>query len=201
MIIKPPELLIGTRNRGKVREIHEALKPLPLTLRDLTEYPNISVPFESGSSYEENATIKARYYAIQSWLLSLADDSGLEVSALDGAPGVKSARFGGDHASDSDRVELLLSRMSDVPTPMRQATFVCVMVVAEPRGCVLHVAEGRCHGTISMSPAGESGFGYDPIFIPKGYDLTFGQLPSEIKNKISHRARALASVRKFLGQH
>lgn len=195
----PMDLLIGTGNRGKVREIHDALKHLPLNLHDLTEYPNISIPFESGSSYEENATIKAQYYAHESGLWALADDSGLEVAALHGAPGVKSARFGGDHASDSDRVDLLLSRMLDVPMAMRQATFVCVMVIAEPSGRLLHIAEGRCHGRISMSPAGDSGFGYDPIFIPDGYNETFGELPSAIKNKISHRARALASVREFLG--
>jgi XTP/dITP diphosphohydrolase len=194
------DLLIGTANGGKVREIYEALKHLPLTLHDLTEYQNISIPFESGSSYEENATIKAQHYARHSGLWTLADDSGLEVSALGGTPGVKSARYGGDDASDSDRVDLLLSRMSDVPIAMRQATFVCVMVIADPSGRLLHVAERRCHGTLSMSPAGESGFGYDPIFIPDGYDKTFGELPPDIKNRISHRARALASIREFLGQ-
>jgi len=192
------DLLIGTGNRGKVREIQEALNHLPLTLHDLTEYQNISIPFESGSSYEENATIKARHYASNSGLWTLADDSGLEVSALNGAPGVKSARYGGDHASDSDRVDLLLSRMSDVPMAMRQAIFVCVMVIAEPGGRPLHVAEGRCQGTLSMSPAGESGFGYDPIFVPDGYDQTFGELPPAIKNKISHRALALSGIRDFL---
>ena len=194
------DLLIGTANRGKVREINDALSRLPLTLHDLTEYPNISLPFESGSSYEENATIKAQYYAHESGLWALADDSGLEVSALNGAPGVKSARYGGDHASDSDRVDLLLSRISDVPMALRQATFVCVMVIANPDGRLLHVAEGRCHGTLSMSPAGEYGFGYDPIFIPDGYNQTFGELPATIKSKISHRARALEFVRQFLGQ-
>lgn len=194
------DLLIGTGNRGKVREIHCALKHLPLDLHDLTEYPSISVPFESSSSYKENATIKAQHYARESGIWALADDSGLEVSVLDGAPGVKSARFGGDHTSDSDRVNLLLSTISDVPMSMRQATFVCVMVIAEPSGRLLYVAEGRCEGRISTSPAGELGFGYDPIFIPDGYEITFGELPSEIKNRISHRARALASVQKFLGQ-
>ncbi|HET6890867.1 MAG TPA: RdgB/HAM1 family non-canonical purine NTP pyrophosphatase [Pyrinomonadaceae bacterium] len=196
--MSPTDLLIGTRNRGKVREIRESLKHLLLTLHDLTEYPNISAPFESGSSYEENATIKARHYARESGIWALADDSGLEVSALNGAPGVKSARFGGDHASDSDRVDLLLSRMSDVPMAQRQATFVCVIVIAETSGRLLHIAEGRCHGRLSMSPAGESGFGYDPIFMSDGYDQTFGEISPSIKNKISHRALALASVREFL---
>jgi XTP/dITP diphosphohydrolase len=191
------DLLIGTANRGKVREIREALTQLPLTLHDLTEYPNISIPFESGLSYEENATIKARHYATNSGLWALADDSGLEVSALDGAPGLKSARYGGDHASDSDRVDLLLSRMLEVPMTMRGATFICVMVIAEPGNRLLHVAEGRCQGVLSTSAAGERGFGYDPIFIPDGYDRTFGELPSTIKSKISHRALALASVREF----
>jgi XTP/dITP diphosphohydrolase len=194
------DLLIGTANRGKVREIREALTHLPLTLHDLTEYPNVSVPFESGLSYEDNATIKARHYARYSGLWTLADDSGLEVSALGGAPGVKSARYGGDQASDSDRVDLLLSRMLEVPMAMRQATFVCVMVIAEPGDRLLHVAEGRCQGVLSASPAGEGGFGYDPIFIPDSYDQTFGELPSAIKNKISHRALALASVREFFAR-
>ena len=193
-------LLIGTRNRGKVREIYEVLKPLDLTLHHLEEFADIPAPPESGSSYEENATIKASYYAHETGLCTLGDDSGLEVAALDGAPGLRSARFGGNNASDSDRVELLLSKIKNVPASMRHATFVCVMTIVESNGRVVHVAEGRCKGTLAMAPAGEGGFGYDPIFIPDGYDATFGELASEIKNRISHRALALAGIRQFIEQ-
>ena len=191
------DLLIGTRNQGKVREIQELLRPLNLTLHDLDGFPNIPAPFESGSSYEENAIIKASYYAHETGLWTLGDDSGLEVAALDGAPGLKSARFGGDHASDSDRVALLLSKIEDVHASMRDATFVCVMAIVEPSGRVMLVAKGRCKGTLAMAPAGDSGFGYDPIFIPDGYDVTFGELASDIKNRISHRALALAGIREY----
>lgn len=191
-------LLIGTRNRGKVREIQDVLRPLNLTLHDLQDFHDLLAPVESGSSYEENAIIKGRYYAEKTGLWTLGDDSGLEVAALDGAPGLRSACFGGDHESDSDRVTLLLSKIEDVPALMRDATFVCVMTIVEPDGRVLHVAEGKCKGTLATAPAGDAGFGYDPIFIPDGYEITFGELASEIKNTISHRARALAGIRDFL---
>ena len=194
------DLLIGTRNTGKVREIQDVLRPLNLILHELQEFPDISAPVESGLSYEENAIIKARYYAEETGLWTLGDDSGLEVAALDGAPGLRSARFGGDHASDSNRVELLLSKLEDVPASMRDATFVCVMTIVGTNDRVLHVAEGRCKGMLATAPAGDAGFGYDPIFIPDGFEVTFGELTSDIKNIISHRALALAGIKQFLEQ-
>ncbi len=194
------DLLIGTRNYGKVCEIQDALEGLPLKLHSLTEYPGVSEAIESGATYEENATIKACYYAHQTGLLTLADDSGLEVAALNGAPGIDSARFGGVQKSDSERTALLLSRMSKLTTGTRNARFVCVTVIAEPDGHVIHTATGTCVGTISTTPAGVGGFGFDPVFIPEGYDKTFAEIPLPVKNRISHRARALAATRDFLAQ-
>jgi XTP/dITP diphosphohydrolase len=194
------ELLIGTRNHGKVREIQETLKDLPLKLHVLEEFPGILAPVESGASYEENASIKARSYASQTGLWALAEDSGLEVAALAGAPGLRSARFGGDQASDSERMTLLLSSLSDAGTGTRLARFICAAAIAEPSGSVIHTSRGSCDGRIATTPAGVAGFGFDPVFIPEGHDVTFAEMPALVKNQISHRANALAATRRFLSQ-
>lgn len=192
------ELLIATSNPGKIREIQLGLKELPLRLRLLAEFPKVSQPHEAGESYEQNAIIKATAYAKQTGLRALAEDSGLEVDFLDGAPGLKSARFGG--TSDSERIGLLLTRLSGAHGKERGARFRCIMAIVDPDTSVINIAEGVCKGTIGRTPAGGNGFGYDPIFIPEGYDLTFAQLPTEIKTNISHRALALATTRKFLSR-
>jgi XTP/dITP diphosphohydrolase len=191
-------LLIATRNRGKVREIKQALDGLRLKLRVLEEFPCIPTAHEPGESYAENAIAKARAYANQSGLPALADDSGLEVAALDHSPGVRSARFGGDGISDSERTSLLLSKLSSVGAEQRQARFICVMAIAQPNGAVINIETGICEGVIAKRPMGNRGFGYDPIFIPAGHDLTFAQMPSALKDRISHRGKALSATRLFL---
>jgi len=201
------EILVATRNRGKVLEIQEALSTLPLSLRYLEEFPDVPTVEEVGRTYAENAALKALAYSRQTGLYALADDSGLEVDALDGMPGLFSARFGGEHVSDQQRVEKLLAALSH-DHQRRTARFVCCMALAgwdqkeaqaevdEPQ--LLRVAEGRCEGIIATAIRGANGFGYDPVFVPAGYDATFAELPSAVKSAISHRALALTAVREFL---
>ena len=190
------ELLIGTSNPGKVREIKLALNGLPLLMRSLDEYSDLSTPIESGETYAENAIIKATDYARQTGMCVLADDSGLEVEWLGGAPGLHSARFG--EGSDADRVTLLLEKLEGVENGGRRARFVSVVAIVHPTVGVINVAEGECRGRINDTPLGINGFGYDPVFIPDGYDLTFGQLTNDVKAGISHRAKSLALSKAFL---
>jgi XTP/dITP diphosphohydrolase len=197
------DLVIGSFNHGKVVEVRDAFKDLSLTVRYLREFPNVFSVAETGQTYSANAILKAEGYAKQTRLLTLADDSGLEVDALDGRPGVFSARFGGPEASDADRIKLLLQELSDKTPSERTARFVCCMALAvwpESRitPAVLTVMEGKCEGTIADATAGTNGFGFDPVFIPKGYTQTFAELPDEVKASISHRAKALAQIRAFL---
>ena len=194
------ELLIASHNPGKVREIKEAFSGLTLRLRFVNEFHGVKQPDETGASYIENAVIKARSYAAHTGICSLADDSGLEVATLGGAPGLKSGRFGGPEISETERCKLLLSKLSDAPDGDRRARFVCVMVLADPSLGVINIAEGKCEGAIAQSEAGRSGFGFDPLFVPEGFELTFAHLPLATKIRISHRAKALAKTRKFLEQ-
>ena len=189
-------LLIGSRNPGKIREIKLALDGLPLTLKSLDRVGDLSVPKEFGETYAENAIIKATDYGRQTGMCVLADDSGLEVNWLKGAPGLHSARFGA--GSDSDRVKLLLAKLIEAANGDRRARFVSVVAIVHPTVGVLNVAEGECRGRISQAPLGSNGFGYDPVFVPDGYELTFAQLPNEVKARISHRAKSLALTRDFL---
>ena len=194
----PTELLIATRNQGKLTEIHELINHLPLALKSLLDFPNTTEVEETGATFEENAAIKATDYALQTGLWTLSDDSGLEVEALGGAPGIYSARYAGPAASDMERVELLLKELARTGDPFRRARFVCAVSIADPTGRIVNLSEGVCDGLIAFHPRGEGGFGYDPVFIPDGYEQTFGELSSEIKGLISHRARALAAMRDFL---
>ena len=164
----------------------------------MEEFGDIDVPAETGDTYADNAILKARFYARATGLCALADDSGLEVEALGGAPGVYSARYAGAGASDADRRTLLLSELVDVPAEQRNARFVCVVAIALPNGGVLNTSEGVCNGQIIFEPRGTGGFGYDPLFVPDGFDQTFAELPDTIKNELSHRARALVKTRDFL---
>jgi XTP/dITP diphosphohydrolase len=191
-------LLLGTRNPGKVLEIQTILGDVLWRIRSLREFADIEIPAETGDTYAANAIIKAQFYARATGICTLADDSGLEVEALGGAPGVYSARYAGAGASDADRRTLLLSELAQVPSGKRKARFVCVVAIALPDGTILNTSEGTCNGTIIFEPRGSGGFGYDPLFVPDGFDKTFAELPNSIKNQLSHRARALLKTREFL---
>jgi len=191
-------LLLGTRNPGKLREITSILEGSGWSFSSLQEFDHVGSAEENGVTYSENAIAKAQFYAAATGLVALADDSGLEVAALDGAPGVYSARYAGENASDADRRQLLLSELSKTSNTDRRARFVCVVAIADPAGTILNVSEGICNGTLTFSPRGDGGFGYDPLFIPDGYTQTFAELPETIKNRISHRALALVQTKQFL---
>jgi XTP/dITP diphosphohydrolase len=194
------EIVIATYNPGKLREVRAALSSLPITFRTLVDFPNITEVPETGESYQANATLKAMGYAEQTGLLALADDSGLEVDALNGGPGVYSARFGGDGVSDEERVEKLLRAVANQKEVSRGARFVCAIAIARPvqPPQLLTLLEESCEGSLSLHARGKGGFGYDPIFIPDGYSQTFGELPAELKSRISHRGKALHGIRHFL---
>lgn len=191
-------LLLGTRNPGKLKEITSILHDCGWSFSSLREFPNVNTAEESGDTYADNAIAKARFYAMATGLCALADDSGLEVAALGGAPGVFSARYAGENASDADRRELLLAELANTSSPDRRARFVSVVAISAPDGQVVNISEGICEGTITFAPRGDGGFGYDPLFIPDGYSQTFAELPDAIKNLISHRALALINTKKFL---
>jgi len=192
-----PELLIATHNHGKLEEWQNLLAGLPLTLRTLRDYPACPEAIESGATFAANARIKAEFYRAHTRLPTLADDSGLEVRALDNAPGVFSARYGDAAFTDAERSRYLLAQLRDVPTHARNARFVCVIVLAVPSSNHVETFSGVCEGNIAMSPRGTHGFGYDSIFIPDGHIQTFAELDAEIKNRISHRARAAREVRAY----
>ncbi len=194
----PRRLLIATSNEGKRSELRQLLSHLPISLFDLQDFPALEPIAETGANFIENASLKAVGYATQAGLPTLADDSGLEVDALGGAPGVRSARFAGEFASDADRIEALLAALDSVDESKRSARFVSAVVIADRNGEILNVSVGTCEGRIGLAPRGAGGFGYDPLFIPNGYELTFAELKPEIKNQISHRARALGATREYL---
>jgi XTP/dITP diphosphohydrolase len=193
------KLLIATHNHGKLKEYHELFADLPFELLTLDDVGIPDDVEETGETFAENARIKAVEYATQSGLLTLADDSGLEVDALGGEPGVRSKRYAGDGASDSDRIVFLLDKLRTVPRGQRAARFRCVICIASPNG-KLHEADGRCEGEIIFEPRGTNGFGYDPVFLFAERGLTMAELSSEEKNLISHRARAADGARKILSE-
>ena len=193
-------LVLATRNQGKVREIGDILQDQNgVKLLSLRNYPDAPAVVEDGKTYEENAIKKAATLAEHTGHLTIADDSGLEVDALDGAPGVHSARYAGENASDQDRIIKLLDALQNIPDDRRSARFICAMAIAAPLAQV-RVVQGACEGRIIRAPCGGSGFGYDPVFVPMGYDKTFAELGDEIKNQISHRAKALGMARKILSE-
>ena len=193
-------LLLGTRNPGKVKEIASILAESGWSYSSLRDFPNVGEAEENFLTFAENAIAKAQFYASATGLFALADDSGLEVAALGGAPGVLSARYAGENASDADRRVLLLSELEQTGGTDRRARFVSVVAIANHVGEVLNVSEGICEGTITFAPRGSGGFGYDPLFVPNGYDQTFAELADTVKNRISHRARALIKTGEFLSQ-
>ena len=191
-------LLLGTRNPGKVKEITSVLDGSGWSFSSLQEFEQVDSPVENGATYSDNAIIKARFYAAATGMFALADDSGLEVDALDGAPGVFSARYAGENATDADRRELLLSELAKTEDKDRRARFIAVVAIASPDGRIVNISEGVCEGIITSVPRGTGGFGYDPLFIPDGHDQTFAELPENVKNRISHRGRAMMKTNEFL---
>lgn len=193
------EIVIASKNRGKIEEIEKILSDLEIKFLSLNNYPHLPTIIEDGNTFEENAIKKAKIISKLTGKITLSDDSGLEVDYLDGAPGVKSAQFGGDKLTDIERNHKLLELLKEVPLSQRGAKFKCVIAIAFPDGEVKTVC-GECKGVINLKPEGNQGFGYDPIFIPDGYDKTFGELGREIKNKISHRAIALLKAKEILSE-
>lgn len=188
------EVVVATRNAHKTREVREILGP-EFTVRDLTMHPEISDVCESGTSFEENAKVKALAASRQLPALVIADDSGLEVDALGGAPGIYSARYAGANATERDKIDKVLGELVRVGAndTSRRARFRCVVALAR-NGNYLGSFEGVVEGTIANEVRGDSGFGYDPIFIPEGLDQTFGELSADLKNTISHRAKAIRAL-------
>ena len=192
-------MLLATTNRGKVREYRHLLSGLPFEMVTPGEVGIDIKVEENHPSYEENARVKAAAYAGVSHLITIADDSGLEVDALDGEPGVRSARAAGERAGDKDRIEHLLNRLKDVPWEKRTARFKCVIAIATSEGRT-ELCHGECPGLIAFNPKGESGFGYDPVFYLAEFDKTMAELSLEIKNQISHRGRAASKAYRVLEQ-
>lgn len=191
------KLIVATNNKNKTKEIKEILKEFPIEIKDLKD-ENIDVDIEeTGSTFEENAMIKAREIYQLTGAIVIADDSGLEVDKLDGAPGIYSARFSGVGAKDEDNNKKLLSLLEGVEEQDRTGRFVCAIAIVFSDGSST-VVRGECEGKVAFSPMGEGGFGYDPLFIPNGYSQSFGQLSREMKNSISHRSKALQKVRDIL---
>lgn len=191
------KLLLATRNRNKVVEMQRALDDTGwqvVMLSDIVGAPEVE---EDGATFKDNALKKARSAARASGLWTLAEDSGLEIDALGGEPGVKSARYAGEGANDADRIRKVLDRLVAVPEDRRTARFRCVMCLVDPAGNEV-CFEGRCDGNIAHSARGSAGFGYDPIFVPEGHDRTFAELGLGVKSGISHRARAIQQVIGFL---
>jgi len=182
-------LLLATSNKGKITEFRYLFQGLSLELVTPVDVGITRTIEEGNISMEDNACKKADFYAGLSGLITLADDSGLEVDALGGEPGIQSARYAGDNASDSDRIKFLLEKLKGISREKRTARFRCIIAMATPVQ-VLATFEGECEGIITFEPKGDNGFGYDPIFYFPEYDKTMAELPSDIKNTISHRARA-----------
>ena len=190
------KLLIATNNTGKLRELHDLLDELRLTIVGLSDVGvDINVA-ETGTSFEENAALKASGYARLASIPTLADDSGLVIDHLDGRPGVYSARYAGEDATDEKRVKKVLNEMRRARE--RTARFVCVTALADADGRIVASVKGTCEGTITDEARGSYGFGYDPIFLPDGLDKTFAEIDADIKNRISHRANAVLKIIPFL---
>lgn len=187
------EILVATGNSGKIKEYQNLLANLPFKLLSLHDVNLSGLDVdETADTFEGNAILKAKTYAQASGKITIADDSGLCVDALGGAPGVHSSRYAGENATDQDRRNKVLEQIQDVPPPARGAHFVCVIALYDPDTEELRTVEGRCYGSIaSVAGTGDHGFGYDPIFIPDGYDLTYADLPHEIKHQSSHRGNAV----------
>lgn len=193
----PETLVIGSANRKKARELAEILAGLPWEIRPLADFPPIEAPPEDAPTFEENAIAKAAYYSERLALPCVADDSGLIVDALGGAPGVLSARYAGPECRDEKNIEKLLDALGDTPWHERTARFVCCAALVIP-GHDPYLATGTVEGHIAAVPLGKNGFGYDPVFVPEQYDRTFAEMPVTEKHAISHRGQAFRKLRDYL---
>lgn len=192
------ELIVASRNKGKIAEIKALLAGLPYRVTSLLEYPQLPDVVEDGTTYRANALKKAVEIAKLTKKLTISDDSGLEVKALGWAPGIYSARFAGHGASEAAKNKKLLQMLAHVPKNKRQARYRCVIAFVDEKGQEIAVVQGICSGMIMQELRGDNGFGFDPLFYLNRYAKTFGQLPAELKAKISHRARALKKFRQII---
>lgn len=190
-------LLIGSGNRDKRRELAELLSGSGWTVKSLADYPDVEEPVEDGDTFQANATLKAKYYGERFGVPCVADDSGLEVDALGGAPGVYSARYAGEGCTYDDNNRKLIDALRETPATDRGARFVCCAAFLDGDGAV-HIEEGEVRGHIAEAPRGVEGFGYDPVFVPDGESRTFAEMTAAEKHAVSHRGRAFARMAKFL---
>jgi len=186
-------VVLATRNRHKVEELRRILSPYDVELTSLEDYPDVPDVAETGETFADNAILKARAVAAATGLVAVADDSGLWGEALNGLPGVLSARWAGRHGDDVANLELVLAQIGDVPDDRRGAAFVCAAAAVSPDGRVV-LAEGRVEGTLIKAPRGSNGFGYDPIFVPVGERRTTAEMSAEEKDAISHRGVAFRAL-------
>jgi XTP/dITP diphosphohydrolase len=191
------EIIVATKNRGKAREIRRELKDAGLKILSLNDFSDVPEIKEDGKSFEENALKKARFFSNYFGKPAVADDSGLEVNALGGLPGIYSARYAGQGANDREKNQKLLKEMEGIPVSRRGAKFRCVMALVAPEG-EERVVEGTCRGRIGFKEVGRKGFGYDPLFFLPEYGKTMAQLTVEEKNRISHRGKALRKLKRVL---
>ena len=193
-----PRLILATLNRAKGRELLELLGEVPWDVALLADTRGATLPEETGATYADNALIKARAGARTTGATALGDDSGIEVDALDGGPGLYSARWGGHGLDDAGRNALMLERLRGVPVARRTARYRCVIAIVDPDGRE-RVVEGACEGVIAEAPRGDGGFGYDPIFFYPPFGRTFGEVPAAEKHRVSHRGIAARAARTLLG--
>ena len=191
------EIVLATRNKKKIEEIRRITADLPITILSLDNFPDCPETIEDKSAFEGNAIKKAVEVCVCTGKPALADDSGLEVDALDGAPGIYSARYAGPGANDSKNCEKLLAELKNIPPDKRSAQFVCCMALAFPGGAIKTFL-GYAKGRIGLEPKGKTGFGYDPVFIPRGFEKTFAEMTGNEKDQLSHRGKAIELTIKFL---
>lgn len=191
------EIVLASGNRGKLAEFADLFKGTYFSFRLMADFPEVSLPEETGETFEENALLKAGTVSVVTGRVALADDSGLVVDALNGSPGVYSARYAGEGASDGENNEKLLNAMATLPVEERSAAFVCLIAVVAPDGRSF-TASGRCEGRIVSEPRGDGGFGYDPLFYVEKYGSTMAELSNDQKNEISHRGEAVRQIRERL---
>lgn len=191
-------LVLASRNKGKIQELKELLSDLPVEIVGVDAYPDLAEVEETGSSFRENAELKAKTVALATGELTLADDSGLSVDVLGGEPGVYSARYGQPGWTDRDRYEYLLEKVKRFPFEKRTARFVSAIALYDPATSTMETVEGSVEGLIADEPTGNNGFGYDPLFFLPEYNQTMAEIPETEKNRISHRARAMQQIKPIL---